>query len=126
MSKTRGIMQVPNETYWEEYTNLQHVKHKIIKEYLNGWFPKLGFWSGKIIYIDTHAGKGKYSSGKDGSPIVALKTFLEHKSREKILERSEIVLFFIERNQQNAESLQSVLEPFKNSHPKINWFVLNV
>jgi hypothetical protein len=28
--------------YWGDYTNLQHVKHELIREYLNGWFPKLG------------------------------------------------------------------------------------
>jgi len=49
----------PNKTYWDEYTNLQHTKHRLIHEYLNGWFPKLGSCCGRILYVDTHAGRGK-------------------------------------------------------------------
>lgn len=50
------MAQDSNPSYWAEYTNLQHVKHALIQEYLKGWFPKLGFWSGRIVYLDTHAG----------------------------------------------------------------------
>jgi len=55
-------------TYWDEYSNLQKVKHDLIREYLNGWFPKLGLWSGRIVYFDTHAGRGRHMSGQEGSP----------------------------------------------------------
>ena len=48
------MVQDTNPSYWSEYTNLQHVKHALIREYLKGWFPKLGFWSGRIVYLDTH------------------------------------------------------------------------
>jgi 23S rRNA A2030 N6-methylase RlmJ len=61
-------MKDTNLSYWEEYTNLQFVKHKLIEEYLKGWFPKLGSWSGNILYIDTHAGRGRYKGGYDVTP----------------------------------------------------------
>ena len=54
------MVQDTNPSYWSEYTNLQHVKHALIREYLKGWFPKLGFWSGRIVYLDTHAGRGRH------------------------------------------------------------------
>jgi len=95
--------------YWGDYTNLQHVKHELIGEYLNGWFPKLGFWSGRIVYFDTHAGRGKYASGEAGSPVVAIDTLLRHKFRDRILERSEVFFFFIEEDSKNIEALRKEL-----------------
>ncbi len=31
--------------YWAEYTNLQRVKHDLIRMYLGGWLAKLGHWA---------------------------------------------------------------------------------
>ena len=90
-----------NPKYWDEYTNLQRVKHELIREYLNGWLPKLGYSAGRIVYIDTHAGRGTHLQGELGSPLVALKTFLEHNHRDRILERSQVVFWFIERDEEN-------------------------
>lgn len=92
--------------YWGDYTNLQHVKHELIREYLNGWFPKLGLWSGRIDYFDTHAGRGKYTSGEAGSPVVAIDTLLRHSFRDRILEKSEVHFFFIEDDAKNVEALR--------------------
>jgi len=101
-----------NPAYWDDYNNLQHTKHALIEEYLKGWFPKLGFWSGKILYVDTHAGRGKHKGGKYGSPIVALRTFLEHQYRESILKKSRVAFYFIEADKENCESLQAEIDVF--------------
>ena len=53
----------PNPTYWEQYGPFQHVKHELIRCYLNGWYPKLGTWARRVLYVDTHAGRGRYESG---------------------------------------------------------------
>jgi len=98
------------DKYWEKYTNLQRVKHALIREYLNGWFPKLGFWSGRILYLDTYAGAGEHTKGEKGSPVVALSTFLGHKSRDAILENSEVIFHFFEIDQRNVEALKKVVE----------------
>ncbi|MFC1737610.1 three-Cys-motif partner protein TcmP [Planctomycetota bacterium] len=103
-------MEDARPSYWEEYSNLQFTKYKIIREYLNGWFPKLGSWSGKILYIDTHAGRGKHKGGQAGSPLVALKTFLNHTWRDKILENCEVRFIFIEWNESNVQSLKQEVE----------------
>ena len=94
-----------NPKYWDEHTNLQRVKHELIREYLNGWLPKLGYSAGRIVYIDTHAGRGTHLQGELGSPLVALKTFLEHNHRDRILERSQVIFWFIERDEENLKSL---------------------
>ena len=82
----------PNPAYWEQYGPFQHVKHELIRCYLNGWFPKLGTWAGRVLYVDTHAGRGRYESGDPGSPLVALQTLLNHSYREKLLTASEFKL----------------------------------
>jgi len=52
----------PNPTYWEQYGPFQHVKHERIRCYVNGWYPKLGSWAGRVLYVDTHAGRGRYEA----------------------------------------------------------------
>lgn len=101
-----------NAEYWAAYSNLQHVKHELIRHYLNGWFPKmaLGPTGCKyLLYLDTHAGRGKHLLGQLGSPLVALTTLLEHRSRDRILHNTEIRFHFIERNQQNLSALNEEL-----------------
>lgn len=95
-----------NPSYWVEYSNLQRIKHELIRNYLNGWLPKLGYWSGRVLYLDTHAGRGRHLHGELGSPLVALTTLLQHSHRDRLLERSEVVFFFIERNKENLDALQ--------------------
>jgi len=77
----------PNPAYWEQYGPFQHVKHELIRCYLNGWYPKLGTWAGRVLYVDTHAGRGRYESGDPGSPVLALQTLLRHSYREKLLKK---------------------------------------
>ena len=99
----------PRPKYWAEYTNLQQVKHDLVRHYLYGWFAKLGFWAGKIVYLDTHAGRGRHTGGEEGSPLVALRALLEHKSRDQILARSEAIFLLVERDEENADRLRREL-----------------
>ena len=98
-----------NEKYFGDYNNLQYVKHRLIREYLNGWYPKLGSWSGRILYFDTHAGRGEHAGGQSGSPVIALRTLLDHNAREWILSKSEARFFFIEENSGNVEFLRKAV-----------------
>ena len=98
-----------NPNYWAEYTNLQHVKHALIRRYLGGWFAKLGSWAGRVLYFDTHAGRGTHLTGEYGSPLVALDTLLEHSHRSRLLAKSEFRFTFIERDEENRQQLESEL-----------------
>jgi three-Cys-motif partner protein len=91
--------------YWADYSNLQRVKHDLIRKYLGGWFPKLGNWAGRVLYIDTHAGRGTHLTGDLGSPLIALNTLLDHSYRDQLLARSEFRFAFIERDASNCEAL---------------------
>ncbi len=110
----------PSPEYWLAYGPFQHAKHRLIKHYLDGWFPKLATWAGRVLYIDTHAGRGRYSSGELGSPLVALDTLLRHPYREKLLEKSEVRFFFIERDPDNLESLRAELSQNKERPSRIH------
>ena len=110
----------PSPEYWLEYGPFQHAKHRLIKHYLDGWFPKLGTWAGRVLYIDTHAGRGRYSSGELGSPLVALNTLLRHPYRETLLKKSEVRFFFIERDPDNLESLKSELTQNRDRSARIH------
>ncbi len=99
------------QAYWDEYSNLQRVKHDLIKNYLGGWVPKLAlgqFGHGRILYFDTHAGRGRHLQGELGSPLVALQTVLGHSSFGK-LSGTEINFFFFEHDEENLDNLRTDL-----------------
>lgn len=102
--------------YWLEYSELQLIKHDLIRKYLQAWFAKLalGGWHGRLVYFDTHAGRGRYAEGELGSPLVALDALLGHSSRDRLLENSEITFVFIERD---AESVAALEEEIAARHP---------
>ncbi len=51
-------------------------------------------------------GKGRHETGQPGSPLVALKTLIEHKHRKTHFADGEIKFFFIEADSANVESLK--------------------
>ncbi len=110
----------PDESYWKDYDGLQHVKHQLLKEYLKAWFPILARYNGKILYIDTHAGRGKHRGGQEGSPLVAVNTLINHKYRESILTNSEVHFFFFEYNAENCKSLEAEIEKVGHVPERIN------
>jgi three-Cys-motif partner protein len=83
------------------------VKHDLIRHYLGGWFAKLGSWSSRILYVETHAVRGRHVSGDLGSPLVALNTLLTHRHRDRLLARCEFRFFFIERDEANLTQLRA-------------------
>ena len=99
-----------NPDYWQEYGPFQKVKHDLIQNYLGGWFPKLGTWAGRVLYVDTHAGRGRHRFGETGSPVVALDTLLGHSHRNELLRKSEVRFLFIERDPANLNRLDAELK----------------
>lgn len=99
-----------DEAYWCAYDGLQAAKHTILRRYLGGWYPILGKWHGRIAYIDCCAGRGRHLTGQAGSPLLALQELLNHRMRDRILSRSEVVFLFLEGDEHNAESLRAELE----------------
>jgi three-Cys-motif partner protein len=108
-----------NPEYWDDYDNLQRVKHQLLRGYLGGWFPILGSWSGRIVYIDCNAGRGKHRTGQPGSPLIAISTFLGHPFRDRILKNCEVSFFFIEADKENQQNLEKIMRAIKRP-PKVS------
>ena len=101
----------PKRWKYREHTK---VKHILLKKYLASWVPILGKWNPRICYFDGFAGRGEYSDGNLGSPLIALEVVdrLSHYF-------GKLTCFFIEKDLQNFKNLERVLEREK---PKIqNW-----
>ncbi len=90
-------------------------KHDMLGRYLDGWFPILASWSGRVLFFDGFAGRGRYNDGSEGSPLVALRHLLKHNSFPKMRDR-EFVFLFAEANENNAKSLEAEIEAFKAEH----------
>lgn len=104
-----------NQEYWASYSNLQRVKHDIIGNYLRGCFPKLTLGPNgakKLLYIDTHAGRGTHFSGQLGSPLVAVRALTEHRNRDAILRNTKVHFYLIENDQENCDALKAELAAF--------------
>lgn len=84
-------------------------KHLVLKYYLEGWFPILGSWSGRLLFIDGFAGPGEYASGEPGSPLIALDCVKRCKERGG-LGGVEIVFLFIESDKARADHLEKILK----------------
>ncbi len=95
-----------NSTVWplDPHTN---AKHEILREYLKPWFPILSRFDGRIVYLDGFAGPGVYSKGEEGSPVIAIRTAVEHSMRKHF---KKIVFWFIEKDKDRCNKLQEVLK----------------
>ena len=89
-------------------------KHAVLREYLNGWFPILGRWNSRIVFIDGFAGPGQYRGGESGSPLIALDAIEQHASSVN-LQGTEVVCIFIEERTDRANSLRSLISQRGNS-----------
>ncbi len=96
-------------------------KHLVLKHYLGAWFPIIGSKFPRLLFIDGFAGPGEYEGGEPGSPVVALDTYLEHRHRHQV---REAVFVFIERREDRARHLESLIETRKDRIPNnCKWYV---
>jgi len=102
-----------------EYREHTRAKHILLGKYLTAWIPILGKWNKRICYFDGFAGRGEYSDGALGSPVIALK------SADKLSKCfGEFVCVLIEKNKNNFANLEKVLEREK---PNIeNWQKISI
>ncbi|MCH8013046.1 MAG: three-Cys-motif partner protein TcmP [Candidatus Marinimicrobia bacterium] len=94
-------------------------KHKVLRNYLNGWLPIMARWNGRILFIDGFAGPGEYRGGEPGSPIIAMAALQEHKARMNI--KAEVGFIFIEKDNDRVKHLSSLVKPMLASLPKTAW-----
>ncbi len=86
-------------------------KHELLMHYLGAWFPILASREQRIIFLDGFAGPGIYSDGEPGSPIIALRTLLNHSAFPRY-SRCEFIFHFIEADTPRLDRLSSELRQF--------------
>ncbi|MGB8348363.1 MAG: three-Cys-motif partner protein TcmP [Ktedonobacteraceae bacterium] len=99
-------MPAPRTTLWsmDDHTR---AKHEILRLYLRAWLPIMATYNGRIIYLDGFAGPGKYQGGEDGSPFIAIDTFLNHTHAQ--IRNTEVLFLFIEQDHNRCEYLRQLL-----------------
>lgn len=98
-------MTAPRTTRWPLEPH-SRAKHGILRYYLGAWIPILSL--GKfphIAYIDGFAGPGRYSTGEDGSPVLAVKAVLA----QRVPITAALQFFFVEKESARAADLESAL-----------------
>lgn len=95
-----------------DYPPHTKAKHDMLAAYLDGWFPILSSWNGRVLFFDGFAGRGRYTDGSEGSPLVALRRLVEHRSFPQ-MSRREFVFYLVEANKENAESLEKEIAALK-------------
>ena len=98
-------MSVPKETVWKIDPHTT-IKHKILENYLNAWFPILNKYEKKLNYIDGFAGPGRYSKGEKGSPIIAIEVVKNHKMKMS----GKFNFMFIEMDEKRKIYLESEIK----------------
>jgi three-Cys-motif partner protein len=89
------------------------VKHAILREYLNRWFPILTRQARKvstnreILYVDGFAGPGEYEGGEPGSPVIAMQAAMQHQVKFPV----PVTMLFIELDRERFDHLQTVIAP---------------
>jgi three-Cys-motif partner protein len=96
----------PKQTVWKLDPHTE-AKHVLLRKYLNAWLPIITRYNGRVMFCDGFAGPGVYADGQDGSPIIAIKAFLQHSFLKQM--SAEVVYLFIEEKKDRCESLQAVV-----------------
>lgn len=102
----------PSATLWKREPHTQG-KHLVLEQYLKAWYPIMGKWNGRILFVDGFAGPGEYAGGEEGSPVVAMRVLDEHPSRSKM--KAHVVFLFIEKERKRFEHLRALVEKWRPS-----------
>lgn len=84
------------------------IKHFILEDYLPVWASILGSRNKRLNYFDCYAGPGKYiwdEEEVDGSPIIAIKGFIDLLKSNHRRKPEKINLLFIENNPEQINKL---------------------
>ena len=88
----------------------------MLEKYLGGWLPILGRWHERLLIFDGFAGRGEYSDGSDGSPVILLRKANELISGGRV---KEVLCAFVEQDPGNFANLQAVLHRTQPQYPLV-------
>ena len=83
-------------------------KHALLREYINAWFPKLGFTYRQTVVIDAFASAGRYGGKQPGSPMVLLQAYTGRKDQQRFKAPPHFI--FIESELRFAQHLRAEVD----------------
>jgi three-Cys-motif partner protein len=104
-------------------------KHRLLRGYLDAWIPILGQARGwrppatDLVLVDGFAGPGRYTDGSDGSPLIMVKSYLDHAARSRL--DQNVWFFFIEKETAFVEHLRSELSELDLRDPLVHVEVIS-
>jgi three-Cys-motif partner protein len=112
-------MAAPTSVTWSlpEHTL---VKHQILEHYLQAWLPIMAGRSGAargpghLVLVDGFAGPGRFG-GNEGSPLVIIRTYMEHAAAA--LANTRLTFVLIEPNAARFSCLQSEISAIEPRLP---------
>ncbi|MEK4479578.1 three-Cys-motif partner protein TcmP [Paenibacillus sp. FSL R5-0876] len=118
-------MVKPKTTLWDIDPHTI-AKHIILRNYLRAWFPIMGKYNEKLVFLDGYSGPGEYNNGELGSPVIALTEALDYFENcdRNGWKKPKIVFFFIEENKKRAAHLEDQLREV-NLPKEISYEVIN-
>ncbi|MEX2621559.1 MAG: three-Cys-motif partner protein TcmP [Egibacteraceae bacterium] len=104
-------------------------KHRILRGYLDAWYPILGRRRQRLLYFDGLAGSGRYTTGEMGSPLVALDALLNRRDTADILAGCEFRFVFCETKKKHADRLRTRVAAYLDGRlpagARVEWEVIN-
>jgi three-Cys-motif partner protein len=97
------------------YTEHARVKHEIQRRYLGAWLAILGHSTSPLVLFDGFAGRGRYTGGEPGSPLLFWQRAVEAVEVER---PKEVEIGCVELNGNNFTELTSVIAEL--SHPRVS------
>lgn len=103
-------------------------KHELLRTYLSAWFPIMAKYNRRVVYYDAFTGPGKYKGGEPGSPIIALRTLIDHNFFDS-LGGTEFIFLFNEADDGCAAHLQDLVDELRESRKpwpsNVKYFISN-
>jgi len=109
-------MVADNDPKKWDYKEHTRVKHVLLDKYLGGWLPILGSFHPKLLIVDGFAGRGEYTDGSEGSPVIILNKAEELISAGRV---SDVVCWFVEQNADNFSTLKSIIDRTAPAYPSV-------
>lgn len=87
------------------------VKHRLLEKYLDPWFNKITTVSSEVEFLDGFAGRGEYTDGEVGSPIIAMDVADRKLDDEPSFDAklNEFRVIAIEENENNHANLEECI-----------------
>lgn len=96
------------------YTEHARAKHAIQWTYLGAWLPILGTYFSPLLLFDGFAGRGRYETGEDGSPLLFWRRSVEAVAAGR---PRQVHIRCVEANRGNYDNLRDVIRDLH--HPDV-------